>query len=256
MDMDTESHQPAGTGTALASHFFSVVSARPGQERAAAHQRLDDDAYGDHQWLWRLFPAAPGTPRDFLFRRDDEPGRPPRYHVVSARPPIDPGGAWEVRTRDYMPRLAAGDRLAFELRASPTVRHDREGGKSRRHDVVMDAKKRLLAERGLPDWASWVGDDRPPLYALVQSSCADWLARRAERAGFELDEDACVASAYQQFGRSGGRRSAGAAAALQFSSVDLAGWLTVRDPDRFVQALVQGLGPAKAFGCGLLLVRR
>ncbi|MEN9395715.1 MAG: hypothetical protein RLZ81_245 [Pseudomonadota bacterium] len=231
--------------------YFSVIAPRPGQERAAAHQRLNDDAYGDHQWLWRLFPAPPGTPRDFLFRRQELESLP-RYHVVSERAPEEIGGAWQVQSRRYAPRLAAGDQLAFELRACPTVRHDRDG-KSRRHDVVMEAKKKLLAERGLSNWKEWTGDDKPPLYALVQSACVAWLAKRGERAGFDLEPESCVASAYQQFGR---RTGDGREASLQFSSVDLAGQLTVRDPVAFQQTLFRGLGSAKAFGCGLLLVRR
>ena len=34
------------------------------------------------------------------------------------------------------------------------------------------------------------------------------------------------------------------------------GVLHVRDPDRLAALLENGIGPAKAFGCGLLLVRR
>ena len=44
--------------------------------------------------------------------------------------------------------LDGGDVLTFELRANPTVRHG-HGGKSRRHDVVMNAKRMLLDSRGL-----------------------------------------------------------------------------------------------------------
>ena len=38
--------------------------------------------------------------------------------------------------------------------------------------------------------------------------------------------------------------------------LDLEGILEVRDPERFVAALARGFGRAKAFGCGLMLVRR
>lgn len=43
---------------------------------------------------------------------------------------------------------------------------------------------------------------------------------------------------------------------LRFSSVDFAGELIVRDAAEVGNALTQGIGQAKAFGCGLLLVRR
>lgn len=230
---------------------FSVLAPQPGHERAALRQRANDDAYGDHQWLWRLFAAPPGTPRDFLFRRQEVQGVP-RYHLVSRRPPQSPGPQWHLQTRTYAPQLVAGERLSFELCASPTVRHDRSG-KSQRHDVVVEAKKKLLAERGLSRWADWTDAGRPALYELVQSSCVAWLAKRGERGGFELDQARCVASSYQQYGRCSTQN---VEPGLKFSSVELAGELTVNDPAAFAQVLFAGLGTAKAFGCGLLLVRR
>ena len=43
---------------------------------------------------------------------------------------------------------------------------------------------------------------------------------------------------------------------IRYSTLDLAGTLTVIDPEMFLRTLYQGIGPAKAFGCGLMLVRR
>lgn len=40
-----------------------------------------------------------------------------------------------------------------------------------------------------------------------------------------------------------------------FRSVDLSGQLIVHDPQRFQALILQGVGPAKGFGCGLMLVR-
>jgi len=41
-----------------------------------------------------------------------------------------------------------------------------------------------------------------------------------------------------------------------FSSVDFDGEVEVTDQNLFVNALFAGIGPAKGFGCGLMLVRR
>jgi CRISPR system Cascade subunit CasE len=38
--------------------------------------------------------------------------------------------------------------------------------------------------------------------------------------------------------------------------LDFEGRLKIVDADRFKQALFEGIGSAKAFGCGLMLVRR
>jgi CRISPR-associated protein Cas6/Cse3/CasE subtype I-E len=53
---------------------------------------------------------------------------------------------------------------------------------------------------------------------------------------------------YQQHSEKAGR--------LRFSTVDFSGELTVIDPTAFALALRDGLGHSKAFGCGLMLVRR
>jgi CRISPR system Cascade subunit CasE len=238
--------------------FFSMITPAHGQAEQAVLARLKG-AYCDHQWLWQFFPTPEGSPRDFLFRRAEVDGLP-RFYVVSARPPTTVVPGWDVQTRSYAPQLATGSRLRFELRVNPVI--TRRGGaandtkrrKSVRHDVVMHAKRRLLDERGLRSWKDWHSDDKPALYALVYSSCRDWLMERAERAGFELDEPALSVDGYTQHSE---RRPRGKEAEeLQFSTVDFSGTLTVTNPENFRQALFQGLGHAKAFGCGLLLIRR
>ena len=226
--------------------YFSLITPTEGREREAAHQRLQG-AYADHQWLWQLFPADAGTARDFVFRRHEANGLP-RFYVVSQRRPEATHQAWQVQTRDYAPQIAAGTSLNFELRANPTVRHGRDG-KSKRHDVVMDAKKQLLTARGLPHWADWDDDTKPALYSIVQQSCSTWLTRRGEKLGFALDADSLVVEAYEQHDDRTDRK-------LQFTTVDFSGRLRVTDPLAFTGALMRGIGPAKAFGCGLLLVRR
>ncbi|WP_028312814.1 type I-E CRISPR-associated protein Cas6/Cse3/CasE [Derxia gummosa] len=229
--------------------FFSLIKPAEGREREAARARLTGP-YAEHQWLWRLFAAPEGTARDFLFRRRDVDGLP-RYYVVSQRAPGRPDAGWTLDVRDYAPRVRVGDRLAFELRANPTVRHDRSG-KSQRHDVVMEAKRALLAEHGAARWGEIPPSVRPELYELVAEAAGHWLDRRAERCGFALDREALAVEAYTQHGRD---ERGTAARGLAFSSVDFRGELVVTEPQAFVQTLAGGIGSARAFGCGLLLVR-
>ena len=226
--------------------YFSLITPSPGNERDAVHQRLDGP-YADHQWLWNWFPAENGAPRDFLFRRHETDGAA-RFYVVSHRPPIEEMGAWHARTRDYAPQVAEGDRLQFELRANPTVRHGRDG-KSKRHDVVMEAKKKMLIDQGLARWVDWTSDEKPMVQDLVQAACTAWLERRAERLGFVPDRETLLIESYEQHREKPDQL-------LTFSTVDLTGQLTVTDPEAFNAALLSGVGGARAFGCGLLLVRR
>ena len=41
-----------------------------------------------------------------------------------------------------------------------------------------------------------------------------------------------------------------------FGVMDFSGMLEVKDPARFLTQLAQGFGRARAFGCGLMLIRR
>jgi CRISPR system Cascade subunit CasE len=247
---------------------FSLIQPRAEHERHAAFERNRDGAYEDHQWLWeRFFPAPPGTPRDFLFRRLDA-GVAARFYAVSARAPRTDVPGWEVKPVNYAPKVGTGERLRFDLRANPVVSRPgrqllgsdglpklRTSGKRVgtakfnvvRHDVVIDAKKRLLAERGLTQWRDWNGPDKPPLYELVRQECGQWLIESGPVRGFLVEQG--------QFSVDGYAQHIVKERNLRFSSVDFAGELTVLDAGKFVAALFQGIGHAKAFGCGLLLVR-
>jgi len=249
-------------------NFFCRIQPLQAHEREAAHQRTQGP-YEEHQWLWeRFFPAPRGTARDFLFRRIGD-GSVPTFYALSARPARSDVPGWEVKLQDYAPRISAGDRLHFDLRANPVIsrlgepqRHPdgtprlcatgkRAGSpkcKVTRHDVVMHAKKTLLAQAGAPTWAAWASEAKPALHDLVHEAGSRWLRERSNTHGFTLDEPCLTAEAYTQHR---GKRGA-----ILFSSIDFSGELTVTDPEAFTAALVHGIGHAKAFGCGLLLVRR
>jgi len=239
--------------------YFSLITPAPGAERESAMQWAKSP-YGDHQWLWQFLAAEPGTPRDFIFRRRDGENNMPGFYVVSARKPQSFSDAWQVQSRDYDPQLQEGQRLAFELRANPVVTHTVKG-KSRRDDVVMQEKKRLLAERGLLRWADWsvVDESKPALYELVQARCLDWLERRADQAGFlvptrELHDEqgVCIVKSVRVDGYAQHRAES---KDIRFSTVDFTGELKITNATAFRKTLLEGLGHAKGFGCGLLLVR-
>ncbi len=224
---------------------FSLITPTAGQERDAAHE-WTHGAYAEHQWLWRFLPAPPGTPRSFLFRRRDVGGLP-RFYVVSDRAPVAPSPHWQVRSKPYAPELVAGDGLAFELRANPVVTLSNANGKSARHDVVMQEKTRLLKERNLTRWADWSTPDKPALPELVQRTCSTWLQARCQRLGIAVDLASLrVEGCEQHRGKGGG---------LRITTVDFSGHLRVVDADALRHALFAGVGHAKAFGCGLLMVR-
>ncbi len=193
----------------------------------------------DRRLVWSLFADRRDRRRDFLWRRMDDGA----FLVLSSRPPEDRHGLFEIdEPKAFAPVLEPGDRLRFVLRANPTVRKFRESGRRwARHDVVMDALHPLpsgaRAERRL---------------AVIQEEGFSWIARQGGAAGFAIHKDALVCGEYRRhrIERRGGR------SALSFSSLDFSGLLTVRDPELLTAAVARGFGSAKAFGCGLLLLRR
>ncbi|MBX6375972.1 MAG: type I-E CRISPR-associated protein Cas6/Cse3/CasE [Acetobacteraceae bacterium] len=196
-------------------------------------------AAASHHLVWALFADTPERRRDFLWR-EEAPGR---FLILSARQPVDPHGLFELDPpKPFAPLLAAGDRLQFALRANPVVaRPASHGQRGRRHDVVMDALRAVPAG---------------PLRAEARREAAVregrlWLKRQGERHGFVADADVVV----DGYDRVVVPRAAGARPVV-FGVLDFHGVLTVEEPARFLAALARGFGHARAFGCGLMLIRR
>lgn len=224
---------------------------------AAVQQLLRDDAYEDHRLLWQFFPAPPGLARDFVFRRMEDAGGhgAAQFYAVSQRPPEAPHPAWIVESKPFEPELQAGQELAFEIRINPVQSRKREGG-ARRDDVVMHAKHQFAQRAGFDAWRAIPQDERPPLYELVHEAVSNWFCGDesnegiAARNGFAANPAQLRVNGYRQ------HRMRRKQTDIQISTVDISGLLAVRDPERFVAALHNGIGKAKAFGCGLMLVRR
>jgi CRISPR system Cascade subunit CasE len=198
---------------------------------------LGKGEYGVHKAVWDLFADTPDRERDFLYRKSAGPA--PAFTIVSQRLPLAGHPAWRLASKPYNPDLALGDRLAFSLRANPVRSVRGEDDKQSRHDVVMDLKTR---QREAPA--------RQSLPELMEEAGKAWLLARAPFWGAEVDPASLRVDGYCQWVFYKKERR------VKFSTLDFEGALAVKDPERFLEVLYSGVGPAKAFGCGLLLVRR
>lgn len=218
------------------SHYFSHVRLLTGLHQSDWLRDLarHGEPYRDHALIWRLFPGD-GVPRDFLFRRlEDERG----FYVVSARPPQSDSRLFQIQSKPYAPQLDQGEWLRFDLRANPTISLRQEGGRSRRHDVLMHAK-RLIP-----------GDQRERLSEAMESAAHNWLMQRAEGWGLAVQAESLLQDSYCQ------HRLRRKGSDIEYSSLDYQGLAQVSDPERLRKALFDGVGHSKGFGCGLLMVRR
>lgn len=227
--------------------FLSRIDLRPNAVASPDVRAQLRSAYGIHQLLWGLFSDTPDRTRDFLFREETRDRLDPsesafRAYTLSARRPVDRTGTLVVEERVLEPVLEQGDRLRFSTRVNPVVRHYEDARKHKqRHDVVMDTKRRLLAENA----------SLPQLPDLVRQASLEWFRKQSALGGFSFGDDDVAADGYRQhrFRKRGG-------AEVRLSTVDLEGVLTVVDPERFRETWCKGLGPAKGFGCGLIMLRR
>lgn len=133
--------------------------------------------------------------------------------------PIDPlTGLDNPAIKQVSLPLHAGQLLRFRLRANPTIKKKREGKHSNRVPLVRE-----------------------------ESQIA-WLKRKADQNGFNL-LDTSVSDQNRQTSRKRDGRPP-----LTLFTVQFDGRLQIADEGKFQQAMRNGIGPAKAFGCGLLSI--
>ena len=196
-----------------------------------------------HHLIWDVFGGPQATDRDFLWREDGQG----RFLALSRRTPPPETALFEIESRPFEPRLTAGDRLRFTLRANATMSVGGMKSADRRGkpvDVAMHALKDIAK-----------GERAPVRHALAAEAGAAWLHRQGLRSGFVLPEgDEAVTTLYQV--RRTSRPRAKGGGVMTLGVFDFDGVLRVTDPAAFVVALARGFGRAKAFGLGLMLIAR
>ena len=110
--------------------------------------------------------------------------------------------------------------------------------------------ERLRQSMQLHDKLEW------SIKAIVDDALEKWMIRQGERHGFLLAKDDNNQCKFQNSAYNWHSIKAGKGKKSGFSSVNFLGNLEIIDVEKFTKALFGGLGRAKAFGCGLMLVRR
>ena len=237
------------------THYLTLAEFDSGAPEHALRPLLDPadknlalDAH--HRLIWTLFPGKEAR-RDFLWRAHGKG----RFMILSAREPQGSSLFKPLQSKSFAPVLAKGDRLAFVLRANATM--DRRGTvdeeivpgtkrtprKDRRVDIVMHAMRNQERE------GNHSSSRAVRRMEVAEEVAGEWLVKQGEKRGFDLDNMDLGDYRVLKVGRPRGHH-------LTFGVLDVSGRLTVRDPEQFVDALVVGFGRAKAYGCGLMLVRR
>ncbi len=215
-----------------------------------------------HAQVAACIPGAPDTER-VLWRLDaDNAHRPMLFVLTRSRPDwshlIEAAG-WpyadgeHATVREYAPllkRLAVGKEFAFRLTASPVQNAKRpEKATKAQNEKITDGRHRGFR----------IGH-------RTASAQLGWLISRTARLGFEIPsartdpaiaditDDAAVpaldvrliARQRRSFPKSSQRHH------VVIHTASFEGRLRVTDPVLLERALLEGIGPSKAYGCGLL----
>jgi CRISPR system Cascade subunit CasE len=192
----------------------------------AARLRLHD-SYDWHQAVWKAFPGRDRQTRDFLTRLDSHRDGF-RLLIVSPAEPVRPDwcptGADSWRTTPIPDAYFALTQYAFRLCANPTK------------------KVTKISADGSPT----KNGRRVPL--STREELAEWLVRKGRQSGFSLEKGGprCFPRGREYFEKVGQRGL--------HSAVEFQGMLVVNDPAKFREAFTRGIGPAKAFGFGMLVI--
>ncbi len=227
--------------------YLSRLTLKRTPDVAALAQVLNPPAAGarldaHHRLVWSAFAGDSGARRDFLWR--DMGGGV--FLVLSPRPPGESALFEPPEAQPFAPDLAPGDRLAFVLRANATRTVTAPDGRKQHRDVVMEAL------HGLPK-----GARAPRRLELAQEAGRRWLEGQGARAGFCVTAAGVIAYDVAEPPGQGTRRP-------RFGVLDFEGQIEVADPAAFLARFrwppgaetTGGFGRAKAFGCGLMLIRR
>lgn len=178
------------------------------------HGAIERSFHGDRERrLWRLDGLGGQTCLLVLSRQKPDFASLVQQYGFPDRLP-----AWESKPYQMLlDQLHLGQTWRFRLKANP-VRSVREG----------DARGKVMAH-------------------VTPAQQKQWLMERALKAGFILKEDGfeVVHTQWLRFYKNHGHQVTLRTAAYE-------GWLTIDNADLIKQTLLEGLGRAKAYGCGLL----
>lgn len=191
------------------------------------------DSYDWHQRLWECFPDAPTKERDFLTRIDLLEGTVCAW-MLAEREPICP--AWcpseNFQARKVASSFLSHSHYAFDLRVNPTkslVQREVDGTPKRKASGKRASGKRVSL--------------------VAKEELRAWIDRKASEFGFRISEakpleiGPTVDFWFHKNGKPG-----------VHGGVQYRGILEVTDPVQFATAWKSGIGSAKAFGFGLLLL--
>ena len=203
------------------------------------------DSYVWHKGIWGCFPGMPDAGRDFLTRIDPLEGAF-RVWILARTQPVCP--AWcppdDFAVKEIVPSFLAHRHYAFDLRANPVkslVRRGPNGETMYRANGKRKSGKRVPLVN-LDELRAW-------LIRKGNSRCRDKDSGQENPGGFRIVEEKPleISPMTESHFRKKGQTAF-------HGGVQFRGILEVTDREKFIDTYHTGIGSAKGFGFGLLLL--
>lgn len=203
------------------------------------------DSYSWHKRLWECYPDAPDAKRDFLTRIDQLEGAF-RLWILATRKPVRP--QWcppnGFAINEIAPFFLAHRYYAFDLRANPVKTIPQRGTNG--ETLLRSNGKRKNGKRvplvKLEELRSW-------LIRKGKVRCRDKCTGLDIPGGFRIIEEERLEISPMVEAHFRKKEQTGYHGGVQFRGI-----LEVTDPERFIETYQSGIGSAKSFGFGLLLL--
>ena len=185
-------------------------------------------ALGDCQRMHRLVSGLFGAQRqeDHVLYRISPSGGSIRLYLYSDGPVLSLPDQVQLEGQrelsDWLEGMKAGACFGFDLLASPCKKvYQEEYGRNSQRRVLREPQERM-----------------------------DWLQRKAERNGFRI-----LNVQEMEQSHSYGKHSQEKGGSMYLDAYHYQGTLGILDAEKFVNGLKEGIGPGKAYGLGMLMLR-
>ena len=207
-------------------------------------RKVDQDIYSLHQKVWGIVNYRKHQKRDFLYRVEYDAYQNIKFLYLLAPKVVTSQKNLKVAVSPrFEPKVESGENLYFKLRANPIVRK-KGNGRAKDCDIIMDAKHQF--KRKGQNYLNMFSMDE-----LIHNVGMKWLITKGEIHGFAVKEfDISIGNQQEYTVKANGKNN------YLLRTLDFQGRLRIVDAECFITTLFRGIGRAKAFGCGLMLVRR
>ena len=207
-------------------------------------RKIYQDVYLLHKKIWELVSRNESQKRDFLYRVEYDAYQNIKHIYLLAPNQISSRKDIKIAVSPrYQPQLETDEGLYFKVRANPIIKR-KEDGKAKEYGLIMDAKHQF--KKNNQNYSKQFSLDE-----LIYDVGMKWLIRKGEQHGFSVKQfKVRIDNDREYYVKPPGKH------VFTLRTLDFEGNLKIVDADQFKKALFKGIGSSKAFGCGMMMIKR